>query len=128
MSGNQEVTDGILDIAKKEGKSRDRIIGNISALLKNPQTPPTLKLFIVLVLLVVLGISFIITICCIHALWAFFADNNTFNPFYYVITICVMIFALILLSIPLILKSNTTEQSMRLDDNFTKIYNSRFST
>lgn len=125
MSGTENIREKLLSQVAEERNFRQQIVADIAALLRNPMTPPILRLFIVLVLLVALGLSFVLTIFIINAILIFFL-TIPFNPFWYVLVIAIKVMLLVALSIPLVLKAASTEQALRLDESFNKVYGAKF--
>ena len=116
----------LLDHAAKEQSFRKQIIADIAQLLRNPTTDPTLKLFIILGLLVVVGISFVFSIFLVHAVYALWVPGAEFHPEKYGYIILVQLLCLMGISIPLVLQASKAEQALRLEDSFNKIYDARF--
>ena len=120
MNGIKDVQNRLLDQAAKEQSFRKQIVTDIAELLRNPDTDPVLKLFTVLVLLVVVCISFLST------LFILYAALKSLPSFGYVLVIPGLVVLLMILAIPLVLKASSTEQSLRLNHGFNKIYEARF--
>ena len=116
----------LLDQTAKEQSFRKQIVLGIIQLLRDPRTDPILRFFTVLALIIVIFISFVFSICLVHAIVAIIRDTD-FHPQTYGYFILVPILMLMGVAIPFVLKAGKVEQSLRLDDSFNKIYEARFS-
>lgn len=125
MNDIKNVPNRLLNQAAKEQSFRKQIIADITQLLRNPETAPILKLFIVLGLLVILGISFVFSVFILHTVYAIIR-NAEYNPLHYAYIISILIVSLMVIAVPLVFKASTAEQSLRLDGSFNKIYRARF--
>jgi len=109
----------ITNQARAEQSFRQSIVGNLSKLL-SPQTPTELRVIVVTLLTVTLAISFIISVFLIHSLCFMLLRQPPYNPMHYVIVITVLMLACTGLSMPIIIRANTIEQALRLEDSFQK--------
>ena len=121
MSDFGKIQDRFLDQADKEQSFRKQIVGEITQLLRRKDTPISLKIFIILGLLVLLGISFVFTIFLIHTVFATVKDT-TFNPMTYVAIISAQIVLLMAICLPLVIKASNREAAIRLEENLDWTY------
>ena len=114
----------IRDQGRAEQSFRQLIVKDLSNLLST-QTPTDLKIVVVVLLIAALAISFIISIFLIHSLCFIWLRQPSYNPIHYVIIITILVLACTGLFIPLVLRADTIEHTIRLEESFQKATNAR---
>ena len=120
-----KLQDGLLKQAKNEHAFRKGIIKEMAFLLRSPKTPKSLKIFILIVFIAAFGISCILTVMIIDALSSL-AQGNSFAPKEYLYIILALVLIPMFLAIPLVLKANSTEASLRLEERLDRTYESKY--
>ena len=125
MNHTKNLQKSLSDQAAKEQSFRRQIVVGIVQLLKDPSADPFLKSFAILVLLVVVSISFVFSVFLIHISYSAICDAEC-EPLHYAYIILALVALLIMVAIPSIFRASKTEQALRLDYSFNKIYEARF--
>ncbi len=120
-----KLQDGLLKQAKNEQAFRKGIIKEMAFLLRSSKTPKSLKIFILIVFIAAFGISCILTVMIIDALSSL-AQGNSFEPKEYLYIILALVLIPMILAIPLVLKANSTEASLRLEERLDRTYESKY--
>ncbi len=117
-----------LDQATKEQSFRKQIINGLIQVLKNPKTTTTMRLLIVSALLTALGLSFLFVTFLVCAVVSLFKNGEHLYPRYFITAMSLLLALFMLQAIFLAFKASTTEQSLRLEDSFDRIYKKRVAS
>ena len=124
MPGKSTVPNRLLNEAAQERSFRKQVLSAIGQLLRDPDTDPVLRVVLAFGCLVIVGISFVLSVFLIHAACAFLLDVEI-KPFNYAIIITIKLIFLMGLSIPLVVRGGSHERALRLESSFNKISSAR---
>ena len=125
MNDAKNLQKNLSDQTAKEQSFRRQIVAGIVQLLKDPSADPFLKFFTVLGLLVIVGISFVFSVFLIDISYSAICREKC-EPLHYAYIILALLALLIMVAVPFVFKASKTEQALRLDYSFNKIYEARF--
>ena len=114
MNDGRMVTERLLDQAREEQSFRRQISAALVSLLRDPLTGRDVKIYVVVILALLVGLSFYITGLLLYVVVSIFGGEKPHPAF--LLGIPGMLLPVVGMSIPLIRSASETEQAVRLRD------------